>query len=124
MVKGRTILASVVPASFVCQMQPWPRLISVSRLAMNSSQMYVLIAWGVVTAAFLALLAYNATLTRYEEDQLFLSDANTREQELQNEIQKNVNRMRPLIRASGGASALLAAVIIGMYTWEAWQRLR
>jgi hypothetical protein len=91
---------------------------------MNSSQMYVLIAWGVVTAAFLALLAYNATLTRYEEDQLFLSDANTREQELQNEIQKNVNRMRPLIRASGGASALLAAVIIGMYTWEAWQRLR
>jgi hypothetical protein len=84
----------------------------------------MLIVWGVCTACFLALLAYNATLTRYEEDQLFLSDANLHEQEEQNTILQNVNRIRPFIRASGGASALLTASIIGMYTWQAWLRLR
>ena len=36
----------------------------------------VLIIWGVFVACLLGLLAYNATLTRYEEDQLFLSDTN------------------------------------------------
>ncbi len=84
----------------------------------------VFIVWGIFTAAFLGLLAYNATLTRYEEDQLFLSDSHSVEQELQNNILKNVNRTRPLVRACGGASAVLGAVIIGMYTWEAWLRLR
>jgi hypothetical protein len=84
----------------------------------------VLIVWGVCTAAFLGLLAYNATLTRYEEDQLFLSDSHSVEQELQSNILKSVNRTRPLVRACGGASAFLGAVIIGMYTYEAWLRIR
>ena len=38
----------------------------------------LLIVWGVFVACLLGLLAYNATLTRYEEDQLFLSDTNSR----------------------------------------------
>jgi len=33
------------------------------------------IVWAGVTAILLALLAYRGTLTRYEEDQLFLDDS-------------------------------------------------
>ena len=35
----------------------------------------LIVVWAVVTGLFLALLAYNATITRYEENQLFLDDA-------------------------------------------------
>ncbi|RXH57403.1 hypothetical protein [Granulicella sibirica] len=84
----------------------------------------MLTVWGVITAAFLALLAYNATVTRYEEDQLFLNDNNSHEHQLQDDIQKSVTRTRPYVRAFGGASALLGAVIVGMYTYDAWLRLQ
>jgi len=88
-----------------------------------TTEVVMLIVWGVVTAGFLGLLAYNATLTRYEEDQLFLTAHSQVNEDLQTSILKNVNRTRPMLRAFGGASALLGAVIVGMYTWEAWQRL-
>lgn len=84
----------------------------------------ILTVWGVITAAFLALLAYNATVTRYEDDQLFLNDNNAQAHQEQDNIQKNVTRTRPFVRAFGGASALLGAVIVGMYTYAAWMKLQ
>jgi hypothetical protein len=84
----------------------------------------ILTVWGVITAAFLALLAYNATVTRYEDDQLFLNDNNQQQHQVQDNIQKSVTRTRPFVRAFGGASALLGAAIVGMYTYEAWLRLQ
>jgi hypothetical protein len=88
-----------------------------------TTEVVMLVVWGAVTAGFLGLLAYNATLTRYEEDQLFLNGNNHVAEEEQTEIVKSVNRTQPLLRAFGGASALLGAVIVGMYTWQAWQKL-
>jgi hypothetical protein len=88
-----------------------------------TTEIVMLVVWGAVTAGFLALLAYNATLTRYEDDQLFLNGNNHVEEELQQNIVRNVKRTQPALRAFGGASALLGAVIVGMYTWQAWQRL-
>jgi hypothetical protein len=88
-----------------------------------TTEVVMLIVWGAVTAGFLGLLAYNATLTRYEEDQLFLTGHSPAAEELQTNILKNVKRTQPMLRAFGGASALLGAVIVGMYTWQAWQRL-
>ena len=84
----------------------------------------MLIIWGVFTACFLALLAYNATLSRYEDDQLFLSDnANQYLENRQTTIIRRVNRTQPLIKAFGTAAAVLAVVIVTMYTWDAWLRL-
>ncbi len=84
----------------------------------------MLIIWGVFTACFLALLAYNATLTRYEDDQLFLSDnANQYLEDKQSTIITKVNKTQPLIKAFGGAAGFLAVVIVAMYTWDAWVRL-
>ena len=57
----------------------------------------MLIVWGVVAACFLALLAYRGQLTRYEEDQLFLSETESNEQREQTEIVRRVNQIQPII---------------------------
>jgi hypothetical protein len=84
----------------------------------------MLIAWGVVAACFLALLAYRGQLTRYEEDQLFLSDSESNEQHEQKEIVRKVNQIQPVIRALGVAAAAMTVGIVGIFTYDAWQRLQ
>ena len=84
----------------------------------------MLIVWGIIAACFLALLAYRGQLTRYEEDQLFLTDAESNEQREQNEIVRKVNRLSPIIRLLGVATAALTVGIIGIFTYDAWQRLQ
>jgi len=84
----------------------------------------VLIVWAALAACFLALLAYRGQLTRYEEDQLFLSDNHSNEQDEQSEIVRKVNRIRPLVNIFGYAAGLLTIGIVGMFTYDAWQHLR
>ncbi|HLH33587.1 MAG TPA: hypothetical protein VKX41_02870 [Alloacidobacterium sp.] len=77
------------------------------------------IVWAVVTCLLLALLAYRGTLTRYEEDQLFLDDAENHQQAEQTAIVNKVNKVTPLVRIMTGATCVLSAVIIGVYVWDA-----
>jgi hypothetical protein len=84
----------------------------------------MIVVWAVFTGLFLALLAYNATLTRYEENQLFLDDVNTGEKEQQSIIVRKIHRMTPYIRTLGSLSALMTVAIIGMVTWDAWQKIQ
>jgi len=84
----------------------------------------LIVLWAVLTGLFLALLAYNGTITRYEEDQLFLDDANIAEKEQQAAIIKRVQRLVPYIRTTGALAALMTIAIIGMYTYDAWQRIQ
>ena len=85
----------------------------------------LIVIWAVLTALFLALLAYNGTVTRYEENQLFLADTNTNANEQQqHSIVRKINRTLPFVRALGTLSALMTVVIITLYTWDAWQRIQ
>jgi hypothetical protein len=84
----------------------------------------LIVIWAVLTGLFLALLAYNGTVTRYEENQLFLADINANERNLQSAIVRRVNRTMPFVRALGTLSALMTLLIIGIYTWDAWQRIQ
>ena len=83
----------------------------------------MIVVWAVVTGVFLALLAYNGTITRYEESQLFLADINANEQQRQSTIVRRVNRTLPYIRVLGTLSAILTVAIIAIYTRDAWQQL-
>lgn len=83
----------------------------------------LIVVWAVVTGVFLALLAYNGTITRYEESQLFLADINANEQQRQSTIVRRVNRTLPYVRVLGTCSAILTVAIIAIYTWDAWQTL-
>jgi hypothetical protein len=91
--------------------------------AMNSIPV-LLIIWAAISACFLGLLAYKGQLTRYEEDQLFLSDIRSNEQQLQGEIIRKVTKIQPFVRVFGVAAAVMTAGIIGIFTYDAWQHLK
>lgn len=92
---------------------------------MMSSILTLLVIWAVIVACFLALLAYKAQLTRYEEDQLFLNDdVESNEHREQNEIVRKVAKLAPLVRVFGIAAAVMTVCIVGIYTYDAWQHLR
>jgi hypothetical protein len=84
----------------------------------------LLIVWAAVAACFLALLAYRGQLTRYEEDQLFLNDSQSNDQQEQTEIIRKVNKIRPMVNLFGYAAALMTIGIVGLFTYDAWQHLR
>jgi hypothetical protein len=85
----------------------------------------ILFIWAALAVCFLGLLMYRGQLTRYEEDQLFLNDkTNQLEQQEQTEIVRRVKRIEPLVRIFGGAAGLATASIVGLYVYDAWQRLQ
>jgi len=84
----------------------------------------LLIVWGGLVTAFLSLLAYRGKLTRYEDDQLFLSGNNEIEQMQQEEIVRKVQLIAPAVRMLGGAAGLMTVAIIGMIVWNAVLQLQ
>ena len=78
---------------------------------------------SIVFGLFLALLAYNGTLTRYEENQLFLDDINTNEKQQQSTIIRRIGQVTPYIRALGTLSAVMTVVIVAIYTFDAWKKI-
>jgi hypothetical protein len=83
----------------------------------------LIVVWAILTGVFLALLAYNGTITRYEENQLFLAGSNAHEEQRQSSIVRRVNRLVPYIRALGTLAAVMTVMIIAIYTWDAWQKI-
>jgi hypothetical protein len=80
----------------------------------------LLVLWGAIVLCFLGLLAYRATVTRYEDDQLFLSEeSGHHEQAQQAEIVRKVGKISPLVRIFGSAAGLMTAAIVGVYVWSA-----
>jgi hypothetical protein len=78
----------------------------------------LLIAWGVLTAALIALLIYRGTLTMHEDDQLFLDDAESHMAQEQLEIMKRVSKLGPFVKILGTASAVLILTIAGVAIYQ------
>ena len=90
-------------------------------IAMNS---ILLIVWAVLIVMFLALLVYRGQLARYEDEQLFLNDVVTPEQEMQQTIVRKLKAIDPIVKIVGGAAGLATACAVGLYVWDAWQKLQ
>jgi hypothetical protein len=78
----------------------------------------LLIAWGVLTAALIALLIYRGTLTMHEDDQLFLGESESHMAREQDEIMQKVNKLGPLLKVLGTASAVLILGIAGLAIYQ------
>ena len=78
----------------------------------------LLIAWGVLTAALIALLIYRGTLTMHEDDQLFLGESESHMAREQVEIMQKVNKLGPLLKVLGTASAVLILGIAGLAIYQ------
>jgi hypothetical protein len=81
------------------------------------------IVWAGVTAILLVLLAYRGTLTRYEEDQIFLDAAGSHQEQEQSAILVKVNKIQPFVRLATGATCALTACLLGVYVWDAIRHL-
>ena len=79
------------------------------------------IVWGALAVVLLALLMYRGNLTRYEDDQLFLDDANEMEHRAQDEIMRKIKKIEPVIRVFGGVTGLVTIAIVGFYVYDAIQ---
>ena len=80
--------------------------------------LYLLIIWGVVTAVFLALIAWRSVLSSHEDDQIFLDSAEEHMAKEQRELVAKINMLsRPLL-ASGIASGVLLLLIAGIFVYQ------
>lgn len=79
----------------------------------------LLIAWGVLTAALIALLIYRGTLAMHEDDQLFLGESESHMAREQVEIMQKVNRLGPFVKVLGTASGVLILGIAGLAIYQA-----
>jgi hypothetical protein len=72
-----------------------------------------LIAWGVVTGILLILLFYRSTLTRQEDDQLFIDESSSSRATEQRQLIAKVNKINPLVKLVGATSGLMILAIAG-----------
>jgi hypothetical protein len=80
---------------------------------MTSGLEWLLILWGIVTGIFLILLFYRSTLTRQEDDQLFLDETASSRATEQSQLLAKVNRITPLLKVVGATSGAMILVIAG-----------
>ena len=81
------------------------------------------IVWGGVAVVLMILLGYRGTLTRYEEDQIFLDEAGKHHEMEQSAIAHKLHKIEPFVRGAVGAACVLSACILAMYLWDAVKQL-
>lgn len=84
----------------------------------------LLIVWAILTACFVALLTYRGTLTRYEDDQLFLDEATAGGEQRQTEIVRRIRQIEPIVRVFAVAATIMTVGIVGIWVADAIRVLR
>jgi uncharacterized membrane-anchored protein YhcB (DUF1043 family) len=80
---------------------------------MTPGMTWLLIAWGIVTGILLLLLFYRSTLTRQEDDQLFIDETASSLATEQRQLIAKLNRINPMVKLVGATSGLMMLVIAG-----------
>jgi len=74
--------------------------------------------WGVLVLIMAGLFIYRSSLSKDEEDQVFLDDAFTHERTAQAAIVAKINRVQPLVRAATVLVGVATLVVIGYYVMD------
>ena len=80
--------------------------------------LYVLIAWGFVTAVFLALVLWRSILTTHEDDQLCIDAAGDHMAQEQRELIAKITRLSKPITTSGIAAGVLLLLLAGLWLYN------
>ncbi|MGA7915549.1 MAG: hypothetical protein WCA00_09960 [Candidatus Acidiferrales bacterium] len=81
----------------------------------------VLIVWGVVTAALIALLAYRGTLEIHEDDQIFLDKAGDSMASEQREIVARIEKLSKPIKLLMICSIVLLVAAAGVWLFNGFK---
>ncbi len=80
--------------------------------------LYLLVAWGVVTAVFVVLFIWRSVLSSHEDDQIFLDAAEEHMAKEQRELVAKITSLsRPLI-VTGVISGALLLLAGGLWIYE------
>ncbi len=77
----------------------------------------MLIIWGVLALIAVALFIYRNSLTRDEDDQIYLDDAFQHEKAAQEAIVAKVNKIEPVLRISLWAVGIVTGILVVVYFW-------
>jgi hypothetical protein len=80
--------------------------------------LYLIIAWGIVTAAFLVLWLRRSLLASHEDDQIFLDAAEEHMAKEQRELVAKIEALSKPIMGTGILAGVLLLVIAGMWLKE------
>jgi hypothetical protein len=80
--------------------------------------LYVLIAWGIVTAVFMMLLIRRSLLASHEDDQIFLDAAQEHMAREQRELVAKIQTLTRPLMTSGIASGALLLVLAGLWLYN------
>lgn len=76
------------------------------------------VVWGVLVAVAAVLYLYRSSLTRDEEDQIYLDDAFQHEKVAQEAILAKVGKLEPVLRISVWLVAAWTALVVAYYIWD------
>ncbi len=80
--------------------------------------------WGVIALIAASLLIYRSSLTKDEEDQIFLDDSFDHERTAQAAIVAKVNKVQPVVRASEVLVVLATLFVIGYYIMDIFRQFK
>jgi len=85
---------------------------------MGTPLVYLLLVWGLITAALIALLTYRSFLESREDDQIFIAKGEEHIAAEQRDIIAKVTRLSGPIKALSVASGGLLVVCAGAWIWD------
>jgi hypothetical protein len=80
--------------------------------------LYLLIAWGIATVAFIGLIIWRSLLSSHEDDQMFLDSAQEHMAREQRELMTRIDSLSRPLMTSGIASGVLLLVILGLVVYH------
>ncbi|HUS19340.1 MAG TPA: hypothetical protein VMZ25_06795 [Terriglobales bacterium] len=75
-----------------------------------------------LVAVLVVLVIYRNTLEMHEDDQLFLAEGESQMAKDQEELQRKMGKIEPMVRWVGAASAVLLLAIVGVWLYGALNR--
>jgi len=89
-----------------------------SESTLSGPVLYMLIAWGIVTAVFLALLLWRNLLESHEDDQLFIDAAEEHMAREQRALIQRINTLSRPIMMTGILAGVLLLASAGLWLYE------
>lgn len=80
--------------------------------------------WGILVLFTVGLYVYRSSLTRDEEDQIFLDDSFQHEQANQAAIVAKVEKVQPLLRLALGLAGVATLFVVGYYALDIMRQFK
>ncbi|HKV62934.1 MAG TPA: hypothetical protein VJO16_13535 [Candidatus Acidoferrum sp.] len=81
---------------------------------LTGTMLYMVVAWGIVTAVFIVLFIWRSVLSSHEDDQIFLDAAEEHMAQEQRELVAKINSLSRPLMGTGILAGVLLLVIAGM----------